>query len=168
MLKLEGICPPSFTNYEMWESEMQSNLSKITQIDMIESWTLERTFLDAADLMSPPKPTPVCLPGESQGRGSLVGCRLWGRRVRHDWSDLAAAAASPFGLFHFIFIHQNVNFGKNMEIYGRKMPWKDTSRSVFVSNVLTTTNNILWTIFNLLIHLETVKEGKYWTHRKNF
>ena len=24
--------------------------------------------------------TPVFLPGESQGRGSLVGCRLWGRR----------------------------------------------------------------------------------------
>ena len=22
---------------------------------------------------------PVFLPGESQGRGSLVGCRLWGR-----------------------------------------------------------------------------------------
>ena len=37
------------------------------------------------------QPTPVFLPGESQGRGSLVGCRLWGRRVGHDWSDLAAA-----------------------------------------------------------------------------
>ena len=24
------------------------------------------------------QPTPVSLPGESQGRGSLVGCRLWG------------------------------------------------------------------------------------------
>ena len=39
------------------------------------------------------QPTPVFLPGESQGRGTLVGCRLWGRtRVGHDWSDLAAAA----------------------------------------------------------------------------
>ena len=25
------------------------------------------------------QPTPVLLPGESQGRQSLVGCRLWGR-----------------------------------------------------------------------------------------
>ena len=25
------------------------------------------------------QPTPVFLPGETQGRGSLVGCRLWGR-----------------------------------------------------------------------------------------
>ena len=38
------------------------------------------------------QPTPVFLPGESQGRGSLVGSRLWGCRVGHDWSDLAAAA----------------------------------------------------------------------------
>ena len=42
--------------------------------------------------------TPVFLPGESQGRGSLVGCHLWGLRVRHDWSDLAAAAAAAAGL----------------------------------------------------------------------
>ena len=26
-----------------------------------------------------PQSTPVFLPGESQGRGSLVGCCLWGR-----------------------------------------------------------------------------------------
>ena len=25
------------------------------------------------------QPTPVFLPGESRGQGSLVGCRLWGR-----------------------------------------------------------------------------------------
>ena len=42
------------------------------------------------------QPTPVFLPGESQGWGSLVGCHLWGRTVRHDWSDLAAAAAYRF------------------------------------------------------------------------
>ena len=38
------------------------------------------------------QPTPVFLPGESQGCGSLVGFHLWGRRVGHDWRDLAAAA----------------------------------------------------------------------------
>ena len=35
------------------------------------------------------QPTPVFLPRESQGWGSLVGCHLWGRTVRHDWGDLA-------------------------------------------------------------------------------
>ena len=38
------------------------------------------------------QPTPVFLPRESQGQGSLVGFRLQGRTVRHDWSNLAAAA----------------------------------------------------------------------------
>ena len=42
------------------------------------------------------QPTPVFLPGESQGRGSLVGCRLWSRRVR------AAAAFSIISLFLFL------------------------------------------------------------------
>ena len=37
------------------------------------------------------QPTPVFLPEESQGRGSLVGGRLWGRRVGHYWSNLAVA-----------------------------------------------------------------------------
>ena len=41
------------------------------------------------------QPTPVFLPGESQGQKSLVDCHLWGlHRVRHDCSDLAAAAAA--------------------------------------------------------------------------
>ena len=30
------------------------------------------------------RPTPVFLAGESQGPGSLVGCRLRGRRIEHD------------------------------------------------------------------------------------
>ena len=30
------------------------------------------------------QPTPVFLPGESQGWGSLVGCLLWGHTVRQD------------------------------------------------------------------------------------
>ena len=33
------------------------------------------------------QPTPMFLPGESQGRGSLVGCRLWG----HTESDMTEA-----------------------------------------------------------------------------
>ena len=40
------------------------------------------------------QPTPVFLPGESQGQGSLGGLLSMGsHRVRHDWSDLAAAAS---------------------------------------------------------------------------
>ena len=44
------------------------------------------------------QPTPVFLPGESQGWGSLNGCRLWGRTVGHDWSDLAASYIFVFSV----------------------------------------------------------------------
>ena len=39
------------------------------------------------------QPTPVFLPGESQGRGSLMGCHLWGHTVGHNWATS----------FHFTF-----------------------------------------------------------------
>ena len=46
------------------------------------------------------QPTPAFLPGESQGRGSLVGCCLCGHRVGHDWSDLAATRG------RYVFVQQ--------------------------------------------------------------
>ena len=39
------------------------------------------------------QPTPVFLPGESQGWGSLAGCRLWGH-IESDTTEATAAAAS--------------------------------------------------------------------------
>ena len=33
------------------------------------------------------QPTPEFLPGESQGQGSLVGCRLWAR-TESDWTEV--------------------------------------------------------------------------------
>ena len=38
-------------------------------------------------------PTPVFLPGDSQGRGSLAGCRLWVAQSRARLSHSAVAAA---------------------------------------------------------------------------
>ena len=50
------------------------------------------------------QPTPVSLPGESQGRGSLVGCR---HRVGHDWSNLAAAALAKNCIFTLHLKNEN-------------------------------------------------------------
>ena len=48
------------------------------------------------------QPTPVFLPGESQGRGSLVSCRLWGHTesntteaTEHGWSSTMTARLQP-------------------------------------------------------------------------
>ena len=47
------------------------------------------------------KPTPVFLPGESQGWGSLVGCHLWGR-IESIWTRLkqlsSSSSSSALGL----------------------------------------------------------------------
>ena len=55
------------------------------------------------------QPTPVFLPGESQGRGSLVGCHLCGR-TQSD-SDLAAAAAAYLisYMFYYYYFFQGPN-----------------------------------------------------------
>ena len=42
------------------------------------------------------QPTPVFLPGEPQGQGSLIGCRLWGR-TESDATEATAAAAGGWG-----------------------------------------------------------------------
>ena len=40
------------------------------------------------------QPTPVFLPGESQGRGSLVGCHLWGRTELDTTEGLSSSSSS--------------------------------------------------------------------------
>jgi len=47
---------------------------------LVRAWTLV-SFMDQrwGEVRKQSKSTPVFLPGESQGFGSLVGCRLWGR-----------------------------------------------------------------------------------------
>ena len=55
------------------------------------------------------QPTPVFLPGESQGQRSLVGCRLWGLTE----SDATEAAwrqqCSIAYAYHIFFIHSSVS-----------------------------------------------------------
>ena len=45
------------------------------------------------------QPTPVFLPGGFQGRGSLVGCRLWGRRE----SDMTEVTLQQQHVWHGVF-----------------------------------------------------------------
>ena len=47
------------------------------------------------------QPTPVFLPGESQGRGSLAGCRLWGR-TESDTTDVTYQQLNELSEHHHI------------------------------------------------------------------
>ena len=59
------------------------------------NWVTSLSLFSFMDWRRKWQPTPVFLPGESQGWGNLVGCPSMGsHRVGHDWSDLAAAAAA--------------------------------------------------------------------------
>ena len=67
------------------------------------------------------QPTPVFLPGESEGRGSLVGCIvqfMGSHRVGHDWSNLAAEAATQVLVSPLL----DLNLGEIDEI-GEKSSW---------------------------------------------
>ena len=53
-----------------WEDPLEKEM---TTDSNILAWIIPQTEESGR------QPTPVFLPGESQGRGSLVGCCLWGR-----------------------------------------------------------------------------------------
>ena len=49
------------------------------------------------------QPTPVFLPGESQGWGSLMGCHLWGCR-ESDTTEATSQQQQPF-VISFVFVN---------------------------------------------------------------
>jgi len=49
------------------------------------------------------QPTPVFLPGESQGRGSLVGCRLWGR-TESDTTEVPFNPKMPWKVIYHLLL----------------------------------------------------------------
>ena len=66
-----------------WKIPWTEKPGRLQSMGSLESDTTERLhFLSLSTFMHWRKkwqPTPVFLPGESQGRGALLGCRLWGR-----------------------------------------------------------------------------------------
>ena len=53
-------------------------------------------------------PTPVFLPGESRGQGSLVGCHLWGR-TESDTTEVTYQQQQPPYIHHsIIYNSQNM------------------------------------------------------------
>jgi len=78
----------------MGRTEKPGGLQSMGSLRVRHDWATSLSLFTFMHWRRKWKPTPMFLPGESQGRRSLVGCRLWGLRVGHDLSDLAAAAAA--------------------------------------------------------------------------
>ena len=61
-----------------WTEEPR-RLQSMGSLRVGHDWATSLSLFTFMDWRRKWQPTPVFLPGESQGRGSLVGCRLWGR-----------------------------------------------------------------------------------------
>ena len=59
--------------------EEPGGLQSMQSLRVRHDWTTSLSLFTFMHWRRKWQPTPVFLPGESQGRGSLVGCRLWGR-----------------------------------------------------------------------------------------
>ena len=58
--------------------EEPGRLQSMGSLRVRHDWETSLSFFTFMHWRRKWQPTPVFLPGESQGRGSLVGCRLWG------------------------------------------------------------------------------------------
>ena len=83
-----------------WEipwTEEPGRLQSMGSLSVRHDWATSLSLFTFMHWRRKWQPTPVFLPGESQGRGSLVGCcgllSVGSHRVGHDWRDLAAAVA---------------------------------------------------------------------------
>ena len=72
----------SLAGYSPWGLKDMTEVTKNTHVLIPDIHCAIFTFMHWRRKW---QPTPVFLPGESQGQGSLVGCRLWG----HTESDTA-------------------------------------------------------------------------------
>ena len=71
------------------------------------SWAISLSLFTVMHWRRKWQPTPVFLPGESRDGGAWWVPSLGSHRVRHDWSDLAAAAAAAV---------QNKKFKKELKL----------------------------------------------------
>ena len=60
-------------------TEEPDRLQSLGSLRVGHDWTTSLSLFTFMHWRRKWQPTPVFLPGASQGRGSLVGCRLWGR-----------------------------------------------------------------------------------------
>ena len=60
-------------------TEKPGGMQSMRLLKVRQDWATSLSLFTFMHWRSKWQPTPVFLPGESQGQGSLVGCHLWGR-----------------------------------------------------------------------------------------
>ena len=103
---------PSTLAWKILWMEEPGRLQSMGSLGVRHNWMTSFSLFTFMHWRRKWQPTPVFLPGESQGRVSLVGCRLGSHRVGHDWSNLAAAAA----FFTVQLSHPYMTIGKTIAL----------------------------------------------------
>ena len=79
MLSEKAVAPHSSTlAWKIPWTEEPGGLQSMGSLRVGHDWATSLSLFTFMHWRRKWQPTPVFLPGESQGRGSLVGCRLWG------------------------------------------------------------------------------------------
>ena len=76
---LQYSCPENPMGRGAWEAAVHGVAKSQTWLQLHFHFSLSLWLFTFLHWRRKWQPTPVFLPGESQGWGSLVGCRLWGR-----------------------------------------------------------------------------------------
>jgi len=80
LLKEKAMAPHSSTlAWKIPWMEEPGRLQSMRSLRVRHDWVTSLSLFTFMHWRRKWQPTPVFWPGESQGRGSLVGCRLWGR-----------------------------------------------------------------------------------------
>ena len=76
----KSMAPHSSTlAWKIPQTEEPGGLQSMGSLGVRHNWATSLSLFTFNHWRRKWQPTPVFLPGESQGQGSLVGCRLWGR-----------------------------------------------------------------------------------------
>ena len=78
-----------------WKIAWMEELGRLQSMGLLRvghDWVTSLSLFTFTNWRRKWQPTPVFLPGESQGQQGLVGCRLWGCTESDTTSDLAAVA----------------------------------------------------------------------------
>ena len=81
MIEMEKAMAPhsSTLAWKIPRTEEPGGLQSMGSLGVGHDWATSLSLFTFMHWRRKWQPTPVFLPGESQGRGSLVGCSLWGR-----------------------------------------------------------------------------------------
>ena len=116
--------------------EEPGRLQSMRSLRVGHDWTISFSLFTFMHCRRKWQPTPVFLPGESQGQGSLVGCHLWGRRVRHNWSNFSSSSSrssypylDPIWISWLLWVPepQSMGMAAHSSILAWRFPWTQKS-----------------------------------------